>query len=89
MTRSKESAIRRTIRGHQLHEIVPLADKTIYEMERRGEFPRRFYLTSLCIVWDLAEVEDWLEKRRRASVAKAARRAPMPNVRLRSRPIKR
>jgi predicted DNA-binding transcriptional regulator AlpA len=26
-------------------------------MEQRGEFPQRFYLTSRCVVWDLAEVE--------------------------------
>ena len=31
---------RRTIRRHQLREIVPLADSTIYDMEQRGEFPR-------------------------------------------------
>lgn len=90
MTRPNESALRRTIRRHQLRKIVPLADTTIYEMEQRGEFPRRFYLTSRCVVWDLAEVEEWLEKRRRASEAKAVRRAPMPDVRLRKvRPVKR
>ena len=90
MTRRTEPAIRRTIRRHQLRVIVPLADTTIYEMEQRGEFPRRFYLTSRCVVWDLAEVEEWLEKRRRVSDAKAVRRAPMPDVRLRkARPVKR
>lgn len=47
---------RRTIRRQQLREIVPLADSTIYDMEQR-EFPQRFYLTSRCVVWDLAEVE--------------------------------
>ena len=31
---------RRTIRRHELHQIVPLAETTIYEMEQRGEFPR-------------------------------------------------
>jgi hypothetical protein len=36
---------------------VPLADTTIYEMERRGEFPRRFHLTSRCVAWDRGEVE--------------------------------
>jgi prophage regulatory protein len=90
MTRASEPIIKRTIRRHQLREIVPLADTTIYEMEQRGEFPRRFYLTSRCVVWDLAEVEEWLEKRRRASDARSARRAPMPDVRLRkARPVKR
>ncbi|MCB1372731.1 MAG: AlpA family phage regulatory protein, partial [Rhodobacteraceae bacterium] len=33
---------KRTIRRHQLREIVPLADTTIYDMEQRGEFPQRF-----------------------------------------------
>ena len=50
---------RRTIRKHELRQIVPLAESTIYEMERRGEFPRRFNLTPRCVVWDLAEVEAW------------------------------
>ena len=47
----------RTIRRPELHQLVPLADTTIYDMERRGEFPRRFNLTPRCVVWDLAEVE--------------------------------
>ena len=82
-------AITRTIRRNELREIVPLADTTIYDMEQRGEFPRRFYLTSRCVVWDLAEVEAWLEERRRASRAKAVKRAPIPDVHLRkTRPIK-
>lgn len=82
-------AITRTIRRNELREIVPLANTTIYDMEQRGEFPRRFYLTSRCVVWDLAEVEAWLEERRRASRAKAVKRAPIPDVQLRkTRPIK-
>lgn len=51
----------RTIRRHELRLIVPLADSTIYKMEKRGELPRRFNLTPLCVVWDLEEVEAWLE----------------------------
>lgn len=48
---------KRTIRRQELREMVPLADSTIYEMEQRGEFPRRFALSPRCVVWDLAEVE--------------------------------
>lgn len=82
-------AITRTIRRHELREIVPLADTTIYDMEQRGEFPQRFYLTSRCVVWDLSEIEAWLEERRRASRAKAVKRAPVPKVQLRkARPVK-
>ena len=57
---------RRTIRRQELRQIVPLAETTIYEMERRGEFPRRFNLTPRCVVWDLAEVEAWIEERKQA-----------------------
>jgi prophage regulatory protein len=82
-------AITRTVRRHELREIVPLADTTIYDMEQSGEFPQRFYLTSRCVVWDLAEVEAWLEERRHASRAKAVKRAPIPDVQLRkTHPIK-
>ncbi|WP_442921052.1 helix-turn-helix transcriptional regulator [Mesorhizobium sp. Cs1321R2N1] len=83
---SNKRAIRRT----ELRKIVPLADTTIYEMEQRGEFPRRFYLTPRCVVWDLAEVEDWVEGRRRASNAALTKKAPPPDVRKRkTRPVRR
>lgn len=80
---------RRTIRRTELRRIVPLADTTIYELEQRGEFPRRFNLTARCVVWDLSEVEDWLDERRRASDAAQITRAPGPDVRQRrSRPVR-
>ena len=66
---------RRTIRRHELRQIVPLAETTIYEMERRGEFPRRFNLTPRCVVWDLAEVEAWIEQ---ASPSHQRRQAGCP-----------
>ncbi len=85
MATSLEASIKRTIRRHQLRAIVPLADSTIYEMEQRGEFPRRFALSPRCVVWDLSEVEAWLASRRSAPVA----RAQPPDVTLRrSRPVK-
>lgn len=45
MVQNEPLEIRKTIRRHQLREMVPLADSTIYEMEQRGEFPRRFALS--------------------------------------------
>jgi len=80
---------KRVIRRPELRKIVPLADTTIYEMEQRGEFPKRFFLTPRCVVWDLAEVEAWLNERRRASDADAIPKAPAPDVRQRrTRPVK-
>jgi prophage regulatory protein len=63
--------LRRTIKKTQLRQMVPLADSTIWEMERRGEFPKRFLLTPRCVVWDLAEVEAWLALRRSQPIARA------------------
>src|SRR4029450_5462150 len=85
MARQGTTALRRTIRRHQLREMVPLADSTIYEMEQRGEFPRRFALSPRCVVWDLAEVEAWLASRRSIPIV----RAQSPDVRQRqSRPVR-
>ncbi|ENO87660.1 helix-turn-helix transcriptional regulator [Thauera linaloolentis] len=80
---------RRTIRRRELHQIVPLAETTIYEMEQRGEFPRRFRLTARCVVWDLEEVEAWIESRKQASRSAETDTAPGPDVRLRrNRPVR-
>lgn len=79
----------RTIRRTELRQLVPLADTTIYDMERRGEFPRRFNLTPRCVVWNLAEVEAWIAARRQASDSAQLKRAPAPDVRQRKRrPVK-
>jgi len=86
MARLGETPIKRTIRRHQLRDIVPLAESTIYEMEQRGEFPRRFALSPRCVVWDLAEVEAWLASRRATPIP----RAQHPDVKQRrTRPISR
>jgi prophage regulatory protein len=76
--------LRRTIRRTELRQIVPLADSTIYEMERRGEFPQRFFLTPRCVVWDLTEVMAWLDNRRRGGEG-GVRKAKPPDYRLRTR----
>ena len=76
-------SIRRTIRRNELRQIIPLADSTIFELERRGEFPQRFFLTARCVVWDLAEVEAWLESRRQAGAADMVKKAPVPDFRQR------
>lgn len=85
-----ERTCQRAVRRRELRAIVPLADTTIYEMERRGEFPRRFYLTSKCVVWDLGEIEQWLTARREESHAGQVARSPAPDVRYRKcRPVER
>lgn len=79
MSHSEHLAIRKTIRRYQLREMARLADSTVYEMEQRDEFPRRFALSPRSIVWDLAEVQAWLESRHASPV----NRAKHPDVRQR------
>ena len=80
---------KRNIRRTELHAIVPLGDTTIYELEQRGEFPKRFYLTPRCVVWDLDEVEAWVKARRAADSKGELTRAAGPDVRLRrQRPVR-
>src|SRR5687768_17665053 len=72
---------RRALRRAELRKIIPLANTTIYEMERRGEFPKRFYLTPRCVVWDSDEVYGWLDARKQPEQQTKIGRAPGPNVR--------
>ena len=85
MRPSNPTPLKRTIRRDELHAMVPLGDTTIYEMEQRGEFPRRFALSPRCVVWDLSEVDAWLEASRKAPIAQT----DPPDVRRRRRhPVK-
>ena len=70
----------RTITRHELWLIVLIADSTIYEMEKRGDFPRRFNLTPRRVVCDVGELETWLQQRRQTYLAGQANIVPRPNV---------
>lgn len=89
MPRQSSHLARKTIRRHELRELVPLADTTIYEMEQRGEFPKRFFLTPRCVVWDLKEVEAWIDARQDEARSGKAKHVPGPDVRQRkTRPVR-
>lgn len=51
-----------------LLEMIPLSARTIYNLEQRGEFPRRIVLTSRNVAWDLSEVEEWIEERKSSGI---------------------
>jgi prophage regulatory protein len=81
--------ITRCIRRAELRRLVPLSDTTIYEMERRGEFPRRFNLSPRCVAWSFDEVQVWLQSRRDPAPEQVLERAPAPDVyRRRTRPVR-
>ncbi len=46
--------------------MIPLSERAIFNMEKRGDFPCRIALTCRNVAWDLGEVEDWIESRKRS-----------------------
>lgn len=44
--------------------MIPLSDRVIYNMEKRGDFPKRIALTSRNVAWDLSEIEEWIDIRK-------------------------
>ena len=68
---------RTLINRKKLLSMIPLSERTIFNMEQRGEFPRRIALTSRNVAWDLEEVEAWIEARK-SSGTQAARPGFMP-----------
>lgn len=67
------------INRKKLLAMIPLSERTIFNMEQRGEFPRRIALTSRNVAWDLAEVEEWIEARK-SSGAQAMRPGFTPSA---------
>ena len=66
------------INRKKLLTMIPLSERTIFNMERRGEFPRRIALTSRNVAWNLTEVEEWIEARK-ASGTQAMRPGFIPS----------
>lgn len=60
------------INRRQLLRKVPMSDRTIFEMEKRGEFPQRFSITTRMVGWDLQEVDDWIARQRQAALPQPA-----------------
>lgn len=45
----------------QLLAMIPVCERTIYNFEKQGKFPRRTALSSRKVVWELCEVEAWID----------------------------
>ncbi|MBK4112391.1 AlpA family phage regulatory protein [Cronobacter sakazakii] len=51
----------------ELLEVVPLSISTIDALEKKGEFPKRWYITDKRCAWDADEISEWLEERKAKS----------------------
>ena len=67
MNDESQSSLRKALIDRKtLLALIPLSDRAIFNMEKRGDFPRRIALTSRNVAWELSAVEDWIEARQRA-----------------------
>ncbi len=57
----------RLINRKTLLEMIPLSDRAIYDMEKRGDFPARIALTSRNVAWELGAVDAWVQSRKDAA----------------------
>lgn len=60
--------ITRLINRKTLLSLIPLSDRAIYDMEKRGDFPARIALTSRDVAWEMGSVELWIQSRKAASI---------------------
>ena len=81
--KARHAPTRRFVRKSELRRIVPLGDSTIYELEKNNDFPRRILLTPRVCVWDLAEVEAWVDQRRKDTETGRIKPAEAPSWRKR------
>uniref|UniRef100_A0A2A4Z0N6 Transcriptional regulator n=1 Tax=OCS116 cluster bacterium TaxID=2030921 RepID=A0A2A4Z0N6_9PROT len=87
--RDSEFSTLRVIRKKELQKLIPLSNSTLYDLEKQGSFPRRFFLTPRCVVWKLSEILDWLDEQQRKSDDSELGKEHFPNVYKREyRPVK-
>jgi len=61
MITENENTGRRVIRKRELFKLIPLSDVTVWRMERKGEFPKRFTLGGRAVGWFADEIDEWLD----------------------------
>lgn len=60
------------INRKQLLKKVPMGDRTIFDMEKRGDFPKRFSIGPRLVAWDLTEIDAWIAAQQTAAVQQLA-----------------
>jgi len=54
------------INRERLLAMIPLSERTIFNMEKRGQFPRRIQISPGRVGWDADEVAAWINARKSA-----------------------
>ncbi|QLA16100.1 helix-turn-helix transcriptional regulator [Desulfolutivibrio sulfoxidireducens] len=62
----------RVLRKPEVFNRTGLSPSTLNRMERAGKFPRRIQISTLCVGWVEAEVENWIMERAKARPGEGA-----------------
>lgn len=65
-----------------LMKMVPVSMSTIDSLEKRGEFPKRWFITDKRAAWNRDEVEQWLDERQATSPAEFTGKKPPVEMRV-------
>lgn len=49
------------IRMPAVLKLTGLSRSTIRTLEKKGDFPKRMYLSVRCVAWEAEEVDEWLK----------------------------
>lgn len=52
----------------KLLDLIPLSARTIFDLEKEGKFPRRFFITSRRVAWDLNEINEWVQEKKKQNM---------------------
>ena len=63
MITENENTGRRVIRKRELFKMIPLSDVTIWRLEKKGLFPKRFTLGGRAVGWFADEIDEWLDSK--------------------------
>ena len=63
MITENENTGRRVIRKRELFKMIPLSDATIWRLEKKGLFPKRFTLGGRAVGWFADEIDEWLDSK--------------------------
>jgi len=62
------SSIPRILRIRNVVQITGLPKSTIYRLMSQSMFPKNIKLSTVAVGWDMADIELWLNERKRASI---------------------
>ena len=66
MTQDTPSRLRRLLRRSKVEELTGLSRSALYDLMKKGLFPRAVKLTAKAVAWREEDIANWLNSREQA-----------------------